>query len=72
MSLISQIVAQGEVHAEQLVSLFREIADNGHVLIVKSDGLRETVRFTSLISIPDNPNQTIRRDANTVLEAVYG
>jgi len=70
MSLISEIKHQGVLDSVQLIKLFDEVANNGHVLIVKSDGPRDSQRFTSIISFPSDPTKAIRRDGDDLLQTV--
>ncbi len=71
MQLIKKIKNEGTLNSLQLVQLFTEIANNGHVLIVKSDGQREKAQFTSVISFPEAPLDAIRVEGNDLLECVF-
>lgn len=64
MSIIQKIRANGSIDASQLIELFEEVAENGHVLIVKSDGPRAQNRYSCIISKPDDPANAIRRDGD--------
>lgn len=70
MSLTSEIKQKGSLDALQLVGLFNEIANNGHVLIVKADGPRDRMKFSTIISFPDDPEMAIRRDGDDLLQTV--
>lgn len=70
MNLIDEIKKNNSISSSQLIELFDHIADKGQVLILKSDGPRETKRFTCVISFPDSPEKSLRRDANTLIESV--
>ncbi len=70
MNLIEKIKKYKSVSSEQFIELFDYVADKGHVLILKSDGPRETKRFTCVISVPENPEKSLRRDADTLVDAV--
>jgi len=71
MGITEEIRSSGKVDASQLVKLFDEVSNNGHVFIVKSDGPREKTGYTCIISLPDEPMNSIRRDGEDLLETVY-
>lgn len=71
MSILKEIRRNDCVDANQIVGLFNEISKNGHVLILKSDGPREKNVYSCIISFPDKPMNSIRRDGDNLLETVY-
>ncbi len=71
MKLTQIIKENGYLNASQLVQLFDYIAHNGHVLIVKSDGDRDAMKFTCVISFPDDTEKAIRMDGETLLDTVF-
>lgn len=70
MNLIDEIKNNNNISSDQVIELFDYIADRGQVLILKSDGPRETGRFTCVISFPESPEKSLRRDANSLVESV--
>ncbi len=70
MTIIDEIRSKNQLSKSQIVDLFDEILDRGHILIIKADGAREENGYTCMITVPNKPTDFFRRDGQDLLETL--
>lgn len=70
MKTIRSIVEIGTFSLKELTQIFSELATNGCSLMIRTDVARQTNIFTCAISVAGSPEKSVRRDAETLNDAV--
>jgi hypothetical protein len=70
MKTVEYTVQLGTLCLSDLEQIFSELANNGCSLMIRSDAARQSNLFTCAISVIENPERSVRRDAGTMTEAI--
>lgn len=69
MRNINEIIGDCNSSYDDIIKLFERIKDDGNVVVIKFDGERESNKYTSFISYPNQPSkELIRYDGDNLKE----
>lgn len=59
-----------KLDSQLILEILKEVCENGDVMIIKSDGLRDNLKYSVVISSSQNKFLPIRYDADDLNEAI--
>ena len=71
MEVIKELIYQDqELTGNQIIDIINEIGKMGDIILLKNDGLRDTDKYTVVITSSRNKFETIRFDSDNLSHAI--
>jgi len=72
METVKKIIKKGiEIESGIIFQILSEVSGNGDIMIIKSDGLRDSLTYSVIVSSHQNKFLPIRFDSEDIKDAIF-